>query len=62
MAFISKKRKMAEGKVDKNKAYSLKEASALVKQVNTTNLMLLLIFISVWVLILKKLTRRSVVQ
>lgn len=36
MAFISKKRKVAETKVDKNKSYSLKEASALVKQVNTT--------------------------
>src|SRR5262249_1441815 len=36
MAFISKKRKAAEGKLDKNKAYSLKEASSLVKQVNTT--------------------------
>src|ERR1051325_3021572 len=36
MAFISKKRKVAEAKIDKNKAYSLKEASALVKQVNTT--------------------------
>jgi large subunit ribosomal protein L1 len=36
MAFISKKRKIAEGKIDKNKAYSLKEASSLVKEVNTT--------------------------
>src|SRR5689334_18955437 len=36
MAFISKKRKVAQSKVDKNKAYSLKEASALVKEVNTT--------------------------
>src|SRR5258706_7493769 len=36
MAFISKKRKVAETRVDKNKAYSLKEASSLVKQVNTT--------------------------
>jgi large subunit ribosomal protein L1 len=36
MAFISKKRKVAQGKVDKNKAYSLKEASALVKEINTT--------------------------
>lgn len=35
MAFISKKRKVAESKIDKNKEYSLKEASALVKQVNT---------------------------
>lgn len=33
---ISKKRKIADTKVDKNKAYSLKEASALVKDVNTT--------------------------
>src|SRR5678810_1237486 len=36
MAFIGKKRKAAEGKLEKNKAYSLKEASSLVKQVNTT--------------------------
>jgi large subunit ribosomal protein L1 len=36
MAFISKKRKAAEGKIEGNKAYSLKEASSLVKQVNTT--------------------------
>ena len=35
MAFISKKRKQADTKVDANKAYSLKEASALVKQVTT---------------------------
>lgn len=35
MAFISKKRKVANTKVDAQKAYSLKEASALVKQVNT---------------------------
>src|SRR5689334_9416618 len=35
MAFISKKRKTAETKVDKNKSYSLKDASSLVKQVNT---------------------------
>jgi len=33
---ISKKRKAAVAKVDKNKVYSLKEASALVKEVNTT--------------------------
>jgi large subunit ribosomal protein L1 len=35
MAFISKKRKVAETKVDANKAYTLKEASALVKQITT---------------------------
>lgn len=35
MAFISKKRKVAETKVDGNKSYSLKEASALVKQIST---------------------------
>ncbi len=35
MAFISKKRKVADTKVDANKAYSLKEASALVKQITT---------------------------
>lgn len=33
---ISKKRKAAQSRVDKNKVYSLKEASALVKEVNTT--------------------------
>ena len=33
---ITKKRKVAETKVDKNKEYSLKEASTLVKEVNTT--------------------------
>lgn len=36
MGRISKKRKTAESKVDKNKVYSLKEASSLVKEVNTT--------------------------
>ena len=35
MAFISKKRKTAQSKVDVAKQYSLKEASALVKQVTT---------------------------
>src|SRR5882672_30588 len=33
---ISKKRKLANAKVDSNKAYTLKEASTLVKEVNTT--------------------------
>ena len=33
---ITKKRKIATGKVDKNKAYTLKDASTLVKEVNTT--------------------------
>lgn len=33
---ITKKRKAANGRVDKNKFYSLKEASALVKEVNLT--------------------------
>jgi len=33
---ITKKRKLANAKVDSNKAYSLKEASALVKDLNTT--------------------------
>lgn len=33
---ITKKRKLANAKVDNNKAYSLKEASSLVKEVNTT--------------------------
>jgi large subunit ribosomal protein L1 len=36
MANLAKKRKVAEAKVDKNKAYSLKEASTLVKDVNCT--------------------------
>lgn len=35
MAFISKKRKVANAKIDDSKAYSLKEASALVKQITT---------------------------
>lgn len=34
MAFIGKKRKVANTKVDANKSYTLKEASALVKDVN----------------------------
>src|SRR3982751_155483 len=33
---ITKKRKLANAKVDSNKTYSLKEASVLVKEVNTT--------------------------
>lgn len=33
---ISKKRKEANAKIDANKSYSLKEASALVKEINTT--------------------------
>jgi large subunit ribosomal protein L1 len=36
MAFIPKKRKAVNGKVDATKAYSLKDASSLVKEVNTT--------------------------
>jgi large subunit ribosomal protein L1 len=36
MAKISKKRKVAETKVDKNKVYSLKDASSLVKTINVT--------------------------
>ena len=35
MARITKKRKVAEGKVDPNKAYELSDAMALVKEVNT---------------------------
>ena len=35
MSFISKKRKTAQSKVDSAKQYSLKDASALVKQVTT---------------------------
>lgn len=33
---LAKKRKAVDGKVDKNKVYSLKEASTLIKEVNTT--------------------------
>jgi len=33
---ITKKRKEANAKIDQNKAYSLKEASALIKNINTT--------------------------
>ena len=33
---ITKKRKLANARLEKDKAYSLKEASSLVKQVNTT--------------------------
>ena len=33
---ITKKRKIANAKVDATKAYSLKEASALVKELNCT--------------------------
>ena len=33
---LAKKRKAIESKVDRNKLYSLKEASTLVKDVNTT--------------------------
>jgi large subunit ribosomal protein L1 len=36
MAQLSKKRKLAEAKIDKNKQYNLKDASALVKEINTT--------------------------
>ena len=36
MAKLSKKRKSAEAKVDKNKQYNLKDASTLVKEINTT--------------------------
>lgn len=36
MAKITKNRKVAEAKIDKTKQYSLKEASTLVKDINTT--------------------------
>src|SRR6476619_3163788 len=36
MAKLNKKRKAAEAKIDKNKVYSLKDASTLVKDINTT--------------------------
>ncbi len=35
MAQLSKKRKLAEAKIDKNKEYNLKDASTLVKEINT---------------------------
>ena len=35
MAFISKKRKVADTKIEANKSYTLKEASALVKSITT---------------------------
>src|SRR4249919_2814928 len=35
MAFISKKRKVADTKIDASKSYTLKEASALVKSITT---------------------------
>ena len=40
---ITKKRKLANAKVDSNKAYSLKEASSLVKEINTTKFVWLLL-------------------
>lgn len=36
MASLTKKRKVAEAKVDKSKAYSLRDASSLVKEINCT--------------------------
>lgn len=36
MAFVPKKRKAVNGKVDASKQYTLKDASVLVKEVNTT--------------------------
>ncbi len=36
MSKITKNRKVAEAKIEKNKVYSLKEASSLVKSINTT--------------------------
>ncbi len=35
MAKLSKKRKLAEAKIDKSKQYNLKDASTLVKEINT---------------------------
>lgn len=35
MATLFKKRKLAEAKIDKNKEYNLKDASTLVKEINT---------------------------
>ena len=39
MARLTKKQKEARAKVDKNKLYSVEEASALVKEITTQNLM-----------------------
>ena len=61
MAFIPKKRKAVNGKVDANKAYSLKDASALVKEVKPPNLTLLLTCTSAWALTPRKPTRLSAV-
>lgn len=36
MASLTKRRKAADAKIDKTKVYSLKDASALVKEINTT--------------------------
>ena len=36
MASLTKKRKVAEAKIDKNKLYTLKDASAIVKDINCT--------------------------
>ena len=36
MAFLSKKRKVAQTKVDGNKFYSLKDASSIIKMNNST--------------------------
>jgi len=36
MASLTKKRKAAEAKIDKSKIYSLKDASSMVKDINTT--------------------------
>jgi large subunit ribosomal protein L1 len=36
MSRLTKKRKVAEAKVDKSKVYSLKDAAALVKEINCT--------------------------
>ncbi|MCB0715525.1 MAG: 50S ribosomal protein L1 [Chitinophagaceae bacterium] len=37
MAFISKKRKIADAKLDKTKSYTLQEASSIVKSITTCN-------------------------
>jgi ribosomal protein L1 len=56
---ITKKRKAASAKVDKNKFYTLKEASSLVKEVNTTKFDASSICMSVWVWTRRRPTSRS---
>jgi hypothetical protein len=49
MAKLTKNKKEAASKIDKNRMYSLKDAAALIKVVALQNLMSLLISRYVWV-------------